>query len=33
MQRLSEICKQFIAGLLKYADDITAVFASSEESF
>lgn len=33
MERLSETCKHGIAGLLKYADDITAVFASSHESF
>jgi glutamine synthetase len=33
MGRLSELAKQFIAGLLKYADDITAVFAASPESF
>lgn len=33
MQRLSEVCKYAIAGLLKYADDITAVFAASNESF
>eukprot|EP00826_Nyctotherus_ovalis_P059415 TRINITY_DN825_c0_g1_i2.p1 TRINITY_DN825_c0_g1~~TRINITY_DN825_c0_g1_i2.p1 ORF type:complete len:423 (+),score=167.28 TRINITY_DN825_c0_g1_i2:119-1387(+) len=33
MQRLSEICKYGIAGLLKYADDITAVFAASHETF
>lgn len=33
MQRLSELAKQGIAGLLKYADDITAVFASSPETF
>jgi glutamine synthetase len=31
--RLSDICKHGIAGLLKYADEITAVFASSSESF
>ena len=33
MSRLSEVCKHAIAGLLKYADDITAVFASHKESF
>lgn len=33
IKRVSEQCKQGIAGLLKYADDITAVFASSPESF
>lgn len=33
MKRLSELCKYGIAGLLKYADDITAVFASHKESF
>lgn len=33
MQRLSEVCKYSIAGLLKYADDITAVFAASPETF
>jgi glutamine synthetase len=33
MSRLSEVCKYGIAGLLKYADDITAVFASHPESF
>jgi glutamine synthetase len=33
MQRLSELSKYGIAGLLKYADDITAVFASHPESF
>lgn len=33
IKRLSELCKHGIAGLLKYADDITAVFASSPESF
>jgi glutamine synthetase len=33
MKRLSEVCKYGIAGLLKYADDITAVFASHPESF
>lgn len=32
-QRLSTMCKQFIAGLLKYADDITSVFAGSKETF
>lgn len=32
-QRLSELAKYFIAGLLKYADDITAVFAASRETF
>jgi glutamine synthetase len=31
--RLSDVCKHGIAGLLKYADEITAVFASSKESF
>lgn len=31
--RLSKICKQGIAGLLKYANDITAVFAANPESF
>jgi glutamine synthetase len=31
--RLSTLCKQGIAGLLKYADDITAVFAASTETF
>ena len=31
--QLSTICEHAIAGLLKYADDITAVFASSEETF
>lgn len=33
LERLSETCKQGIAGLLKYADEITAVFAASNESF
>ena len=33
MQRISLLCQQGIAGLLKYADDITAVFAASPESF
>lgn len=33
MQRLSQLCKHGIAGVLKYADDITAVFAASNESF
>ncbi len=33
IKRLSEACKQGIAGLLKYADEITAVFAASPESF
>jgi len=33
IKRLSEQCKQGMAGLLKYADDITAVFAASPESF
>ena len=32
-KRVSELCKHGIAGLLKYADDITAVFASSLETF
>lgn len=32
-QRLSELGRQCIAGLLKYADDITAVFAGSKETF
>ena len=32
-RRLSPICKYGIAGLLKYADDITAAFASSQETF
>lgn len=31
--KLSDICKHGIAGLLKYADDITAVFASHKETF
>lgn len=31
--RLSDTCKHGIAGLLKYAAEITAVFASSKESF
>ena len=30
---LSDTCKQGIAGLLKYADEITAVFAGSKETF
>jgi len=33
IKRLSEVCKYGIAGLLKYADDITAVFAASPESW
>jgi glutamine synthetase len=33
MERLSNTCKHGIAGLLKYADEITAVFAASDESF
>lgn len=33
IQKLSEPCKQGISGLLKYADDITAAFASSPETF
>lgn len=33
MERLSEPCKHGIAGLIKYANEITAVFASSKESF
>jgi len=33
IHRLSETCKQGIAGLLKYADDVTAVFAASKETF
>ncbi len=33
LQRLSETCKRGIGGLIKYADDITAVFAGSQESF
>jgi glutamine synthetase len=33
MSRLSDICKYAIAGFLKYADDITAVFASHTETF
>ena len=33
MQRLSQNHKYFIAGLLKYADEITAVFAQHPESF
>lgn len=33
IRRISELCKQGIAGLLKYADEITAVFAASPESF
>jgi len=32
-QCLSELARRGIAGLLEYADDITAVFASSAESF
>mmetsp|Transcript_28967 Transcript_28967/g.67760 ORF Transcript_28967/g.67760 Transcript_28967/m.67760 type:complete len:458 (+) Transcript_28967:331-1704(+) len=32
-RRLSETCKHGIAGLLKYASEITAVFAASNESF
>jgi glutamine synthetase len=31
--KLSDICRHGIAGLLKYADDITAVFASHKETF
>lgn len=31
--KLSDTCKHGIAGLLKYADEITAVFAGSHESF
>ena len=30
---LSKVCKHAIAGLLKYADDITAAFAASPETF
>jgi glutamine synthetase len=33
LDRLSETCRHGIAGLLKYADEITAVFAASNESF
>jgi len=33
IHRLSDVCKYAIAGLLKYADDITAVFAASHETF
>jgi len=33
MERISETCKHGIAGLLRYADEITAVFAASKESF
>eukprot|EP00831_Metopus_contortus_P062293 TRINITY_DN5435_c0_g1_i4.p1 TRINITY_DN5435_c0_g1~~TRINITY_DN5435_c0_g1_i4.p1 ORF type:complete len:443 (-),score=97.90 TRINITY_DN5435_c0_g1_i4:45-1373(-) len=33
MKRLSEVCKHGIAGLLKYADEITAVFAGHPETF
>lgn len=33
VERLSEVCKHGMAGLLKYADEITAVFAASQESF
>lgn len=33
MKRLSDLAKYGIAGLLKYADDITAVFASHKETF
>lgn len=33
MSRLSNLAKYCIAGLLKYADDITAVFAASPETF
>jgi glutamine synthetase len=33
MERLSNTCKHGIAGLLKYADEITAVFAASHETF
>ena len=32
-KRLSDECKHAIAGLLKYADEITAVFAASNETF
>ncbi|MCQ2817574.1 MAG: glutamine synthetase family protein [archaeon] len=31
--KLSDICRHGIAGLLKYADDITAVFAGNKETF
>lgn len=33
MERISDTCKYGIAGLLQYADEITAVFAASNESF
>jgi glutamine synthetase len=33
MARLSETCQHGIAGLLQYANEITAVFAASKESF
>ncbi len=33
IKRVSELCKQGIAGLLKHADDVTAVFAASPETF
>ena len=33
MDRLSDTCQHGMAGLLKYADEITAVFAASTESF
>jgi len=32
-QSISKLCRHGIAGLLKYAPDITAVFAASNESF
>jgi len=32
-KKLSKTCQSGIAGLLKYADDITAVFAASRETF
>lgn len=33
VNKLSQTCKYFIAGLIKYADEITAVFAQSTETF